>query len=298
MLKFFKDWTLPIAMLVGCLTYPFMIMLYPITPYLIFIMLLLTFCKISPHELKPKLWHLWLFLIQILGALAVYFALATFNKVLAQGVMVCIICPTATAAAVITSKLGGNAASVTTYTLIANIGVAIAVPIFFPLIEAHTHLGFVDAFLVIFSKIFPLLICPFIVALIIRRILPKVHQKLLGWHELAFYLWALSLAIVTGKTLDSVLNFRGDGVTEILIVLAALVACCLQFFLGKQIGGAYNDRISGGQSLGQKNTILAIWMALTYLNPLSSIGPGSYVLWQNIVNSWQLWKKRKKEEKQ
>ena len=125
-----------------------------------------------------------------------------------------------------------------------------------------------------------------------------MHQKLLGWHELAFYLWALSLAIVTGKTLDSVLNFRGDGVTEILIVLAALVACCLQFFLGKQIGGAYNDRISGGQSLGQKNTILAIWMALTYLNPLSSIGPGSYVLWQNIVNSWQLWKKRKKEEKQ
>ena len=134
MLKFFKDWTLPIAMLVGCLTYPFMIMLYPITPYLIFIMLLLTFCKISPHELKPKLWHLWLFLIQILGALAVYFALATFNKVLAQGVMVCIICPTATAAAVITSKLGGNAASVTTYTFIANIGVGISVPIFFPVI--------------------------------------------------------------------------------------------------------------------------------------------------------------------
>ena len=42
--------------------------------------------------------------------------------------MVCIICPTATAAAVITSKLGGSAASLTTYTLIANIGAAIAVP--------------------------------------------------------------------------------------------------------------------------------------------------------------------------
>ena len=34
-----------------------------------------------------------------------------------------------TAAAVITSKLGGSAASLTTYTLIANIGAAIAVPI-------------------------------------------------------------------------------------------------------------------------------------------------------------------------
>ena len=24
---------------------------------------------------------------------------------------------------------------------------------------------------------------------------------------------------------------------------------------------------------------------------------GSYVLWQNIINSWQLWKKRKNEMK-
>jgi len=49
--------------------------------------------------------------------------------------------------------------------------------------------------------------------------------------------------------------------------------------------------------LGQKNTILAIWMAHTYLNPLSSVAPGSYVLWQNIINSCQLWKKRKNEIK-
>ena len=179
MLKFLKDWTLPTAMLLGCVTYPWMILLYPITPYLIFTMLLLTFCKVSPHELKPKLWHLWLFLIQFIGAFAVYFALAQYNKVLAQGAMVCIICPTATAAAVITSKLGGNAASVTTYTLLANIGAAVAVPVFFPLIETHANLSFIDAFLVILSKIFPLLICPFIVAIILRRFTPKLHHRLL-----------------------------------------------------------------------------------------------------------------------
>ena len=80
-----------------------------------------------------------------------------------------------------------------------------------------------------------------------------------------------------------------------MIAFAGLVTCCLQFYLGKRIGGAYNDRISGGQALGQKNTVLAIWMAVTYLNPLSSVGPGSYVVWQNIINSYQLWKKRKKE---
>ena len=71
---------------------------------------------------------------------------------------------TATAAAVITSKLGGSAASLTTYTLLGNIGAAIAVPIFFPLVEVHPDVSFWGAFFVILSKVFPLLICPFLAA--------------------------------------------------------------------------------------------------------------------------------------
>lgn len=292
MLKFLKNWTLPIAMLVGAIGYPLFMCLSFLTPILIFTMLLLTFCKVSPSDLKPKPLHIWLLLIQIFGSLAVYLLLYRFNKIVAEGAMMCIICPTATAAAVITSKLGGSVASLTTYTLIGNIGAAIAVPVLFPLIEAHAGISFWDSFFLILGKVFPMLICPFLAAWFLEKFLPKVHHKLLGYHELAFYLWAVSLTIVTSQTLFSLINNPADGFTEIMIAVVALVACCLQFFLGKNIGSIYNDRISGGQALGQKNTILAIWMAHTYLNPLSSIGPGSYVLWQNIINSWQLWKKR------
>ena len=297
MLKFLKNWTVPIAMLAGAIGYPFFISLSFLTPILIFTMLLLTFCKVSPQDLKPKLLHLWLLMIQIFGSVAVYLLLCRFNKIVAEGAMVCIICPTATAAAVITSKLGGSAASLTTYTLLGNIGAAIAVPIIFPLIEAHADISFWDSFFLILSKVFPLLICPFLTAWLLQKFVPRVHHALLAYHELAFYLWAVSLAIVTAQTLSSLINDPADGWTEILIALAALVACCVQFFLGKTLGSIYDDRISGGQALGQKNTILAIWMAHTYLNPLSSVGPGSYVLWQNIINSWQLWKRRKKEMK-
>ena len=120
---------------------------------------------------------------------------------------------------------------------------------------------------------------------------------MLSYHELAFYLWGISLAIVTAQTIYSLINDPADGLTEIMIAVVALITCCLQFFLGKTLGSVYNDRISGGQALGQKNTILAIWMAHTYLNSLSAVGPGSYVLWQNIINSWQLWKKRKNDMK-
>lgn len=297
MLKFFKDWTLPIAMLVGAIGYQVFILFSFVTPLLIFVMLLLTFSKVQPKDLKISPLHFWLLGIQILGALAIYLLLYRFNKLVAEGIIVCIICPTATAAAVITSKLGGSAASVTTYTLLANIGAAIAVPLIFPVIEPRAGADFYESFFLILSKVVPLLIFPFLLAWALQHVLPKVHRKLMSYHELAFYLWAFSLAIVTAQTVNSLIHNPADGVTEILIALGALVACCLQFFLGKTIGSVYHDRISGGQSLGQKNTILAIWMAHTYLNPLASVGPGSYVLWQNVINSWQLWKKRKREEK-
>lgn len=283
-------------MLVGAAFYPLLISLSFLTPFLIFTMLLLTFCKVSPKDLKITPLHFWLLLIQLFGSVAIYMLIAPFSKTVAEGTLICIICPTATAAAVITGKLGGSTASLTTYTLLGNIGTAIAAPILFPLIEVHPELSFWGAFFLILSKVFPLLICPFIAAWLLRIYLPKIHRRLLNYHELAFYLWAVSLAIVTAQTLNSLIHDPADVYIEILIAIAALAACCLQFFLGKTIGSAYNDRISGGQALGQKNTIFAIWMAHTYMNPISSVGPGAYVLWQNIINSWQLWKKRKKEE--
>ena len=121
-------------MLVGALGYKVMGYLSFITPYLIFTMLLLTFSKISLRDLRPRLSHLYLLCIEIIGAIAIYYLLAPFDPIVAQGMMICIICPTATAAAVVTSKLGGNVASITTYTLLCNIAVAFVIPILFPII--------------------------------------------------------------------------------------------------------------------------------------------------------------------
>ncbi|MDR0745091.1 MAG: transporter [Mediterranea sp.] len=295
MLKFLRNWALPVAMLVGAVGYPLFIRLSFLTPTLIFVMLLLTFSRISLKELKPKPLHLWLLTIQLVAAVVIYLLLRGVDVVLAQAAMVCVICPTATSAAVITAKLGGSAAGLTTYTLLINMVVAVVVPVMFPLIEPHPEVSFWAACSMILGKVFVLLICPFLLSLFLRRVLPKVHHTLLNLHELAFYLWAFALTIVTSQILSSLLNYAEDITIGILIAIATLVICCLQFFLGKTLGSIYNDRVSGGQALGQKNTILAIWMAHTYLDPLSAVGPGFYVIWQNMINSWQLWKKRKKE---
>ena len=182
-----------------------------ITPFLIFAQLLLTFCKVDWRELMPSPWHGWLLLFQVvsasaLAALLIFIPMDGSYREVFEAAMVCLICPTATAAAVITGKLGGSASSLTTYTLLSNILAAIAVPLIFPLVEPHADITFFTAFLKILGKVFPLLLFPFFLALFFRYVLPKVHHFLLGFHDLAFYLWGMALAIVTGQTVKSLMT--------------------------------------------------------------------------------------------
>lgn len=308
LIRFIKAWTLPLAMLTGVLIYlafahiDFLAPTKPIvksideylTPMLIFMQLLITFCKVNPKELRIRRWHIWLLAIQLISSSLVYIALAPFNTLVAQGALICFICPTATAAAVITGKLGGNAESLISYTMLINIVVAIYVPTVFPIINPQEGLSFLSAFLIILSKVFPLLIFPFIVAQILRYALPAVHRWTKEHSSMAFYIWAVALAMVMGKTAKSIVDHlqhgAGEGMMILYLSIISLLACAMQFILGKYIGTQYNDRISGGQALGQKNTVLAIWMAYTYLNPVTSVTPGAYVFWQNIFNSWQLYR--------
>lgn len=306
-ITFVKNWTLPIAMLTGIIIYlafancQFLQPIKPyvhaidkvLTPLLIFIQLLLTFCKVSPREFRFRTWHFILLAIQLIGSIAVYVALVNINPILAQGAMICFICPTATAAAVITSKLGGSAETLITYTMLVNIQCAIFVPLVFPLVYASTETTFLHSFILILSKVFPLLICPFLLAQLLKFAWSNAHSWLKNHASVAFYIWAIALAMVMGKTAKSIVDDSDNISLVFWLAIISFIACCLQFFLGKNIAGHYNDRISGGQALGQKNTVLAIWMAYTYLDPISSVAPGAYVLWQNTINSWQLWKKRK-----
>lgn len=283
-------------MLVGALGYKVMGYLSFITPYLIFTMLLLTFSKISLHDLRPRLSHLYLLCIEIIGAIAIYYLLAPFDPIVAQGIMICIICPTATAAAVVTGKLGGNVASITTYTLLCNIAVAFVIPALFPIIApSANHTSFWAAFSHIMGRIFPLLICPFLLAQLIRWLLPKINAKLTSISGLAFYMWAIALTIAMGMTVRSLIEEPTDTHTLILLSIGSLIACLFQFFTGKAIGKTSNDTIACGQSLGQKNTILAIWICTAYLNPVTALAPGLYVIWQNFFNSTQLYLARKKQ---
>lgn len=287
-----KPWMLPIAMIGGIFFHDFIERISFISPYLIFTMLFITFCKISISEFKVTRLSWSLLAIQVFGSLIVYFVLLPFGDAVAQGAFICVFCPTATAAPVITGMLGGSVSRLATFSIISNVAVAMLAPLFFTKIGDYSQVGGVlDTMMLIGGRVMPMIIMPFVAAILFKQFIPRVHQTISDKQSVSFYIWSVALFIVVGKAVTFVVSAPKDKIPEIiLIALCSGIVCCLQFYLGRKIGRSYGDKIVGGQGLGQKNTILAVWMALTYLDPISSIGPASYVFWQNTINSWQLYR--------
>ena len=298
MLKFLKQWTLPIAILIGSVFYKYVGAISFLTPYLIFFMLLLAFCKISPRQMKPHRSHLLLLAIQLLGSIGVYYLLAPYNVIVAQGAMMTMLAPTATAATVVTSILGGDVAYLTTYLLLINVSVAFSAPAIFSVLGTNPDMHFWQSFFYICQHIGPLMLLPLILAMTLRKWTPRWHAKLLEMHGLAYYLWAIAVVAVMGKTVSFIVE-RGikDMKIEIALGLVSIILLVGQFFLGRYLGHKRGEPISSGQGLGQKNTVIAIWMSQMYLDPLSSVAPAACVIWQNVINSWQMWHHEKKQIK-
>ena len=107
--------------------------------------------------------------------------------------------------------------------------------------------------------------------------------------NLGFYLWAANLSIVMGLTLHNIFTAGISGFVLMLLLVVPLLVTLILFGTGKSVGRRFGDSVSGGQALGQKNTAVGIWLIVTYLNPVVAIAPCAYVIWQNSLNSWQLW---------
>ena len=298
MLKFFKDWMLPIAMLAGALTYPWVSRLAFLTPYLIFAMLLFTFSKIEPGDIRLRREHVWLLLVQLMGSGGLYLLLRPVDRIIASGALLCLLTPTAASAPVVTGMLGGDVGFLTSYVILCNVTVAPVAPVYFSLIGIYgsENLPFIQALLYVCKRVFTLLLLPLLTAFAIRRFAPGLRRVMLLAPRMSFYLWAFSLFIVTSVTVRFLIEHGGENPRTVVgLLLVSLVLCVAQFLIGRCIGRRYGDPISSGQGLGQKNTILAIWMAQTYLHPLTAVAPSGYILWQNIINSYQLWRYGKRK---
>lgn len=294
-LRRLKPWMLPLAMLCGLLFHNAIEAVAFLTPWLIFAMLFITFCRLDPKKMRITGLSLSLLAVQLGGAVAVYLALLPVSVDVAQGAFICVFCPTATAAPVITGMLGGNISRLATFSLVSNMAVAVTAPAAFTLMGT-TEIDFAESVSTIALRVLPLILGPLVAALVLKGIAPTVHRHISSSQSIGFYLWAVSLIIVVGRAVSFVMKEPPSRIPELVaLALVAGVVCIVQFVVGRRIGRRYGDRIAGAQGLGQKNTVLAIWMALTYLNPVTSVAPAAYIAWQNTINSLQIYLKQKKE---
>ena len=310
--SFFRKFALPCSLVLGALGYlifanvPFLQplgdavgpRLVELMPVVLFALLYVTFCKIEIKEMKPKAWHFVLQLIRTSLALLMVIAICLFGKnyetkVILEEAFICFICPTAAAVAVVTEKLGGSIGSLTTYTVIANIFTMIIIPSLFPMVEKGADVSFLYMSMMVFRNVTTVLVVPLLLALLSRKFLPRFVDKVKSVKDLGFYMWCFNLTILMGETLRNFLHATVSGWILALLLIVPLAVCLVQFAIGKAVGRHWDASISAGQALGQKNTIVGIWLTLTFLNPLAAVAPGAYVVWQNLVNGWQLWYKEK-----
>ena len=305
--RIFKDWMLPIAIVTGISLY----LLYHFTPMLkpygavlhkaasegqrliIALLLFFQFVQISPHDLRPHRWHLGALLFQILGFLlfAGLSALtpAKAGRILLECAMICLICPTAAAAGVITKKLDGNLAATVTYIVLANLVATFLIPMVIPMVRPSSDLSFWAYVLRIAGKVFPILILPGLFAWLIRYTTHKLQRNLMRFAPNSFYFWFFGLTLAMVLASHALFTNYPGGLALAGIMLVSMGTCALQFFAGRRIGKGRTDSITAGQALGQKNTGFLIWLGYNYLDPVTSVAGGLSAIWQNLFNSWELY---------
>lgn len=289
-----RSFVLPIAIVLGLMFHQFCPMAGFIIPYLIFTILLLNYSAVDMKSLKLSMLDWWLVLFQVVVSLGSYYLFLHVlhtDDVVAQSVLAGVLCPVAASSVVVSCLLGANRETVTTYTIVGNLMVTIAGPIYFSFIGINQDMPIFSSMWMVFCRIAPTIGLPFFIALILQKWFPHVNRNLCKVKGVSFYLWSMALFLSLGQTIDfMILHGEGQKGNIIFMAVSSAVYCAIQFWTGKKIGEKYGDRIAGGQLLGQKNSCMGIWLANSYLLPLASVFTAFYSIWQNIFNSWQIWK--------
>ena len=306
-IKFIKEWTLPCAIVTGTVLY-FLFALTPslseagdhfgalfdqLFPFCVFLTMFTTFSKVNFHKMRLRRWHLTLTLTQLLLIALLTSSIIMFVedyelKLLLEAMLTCVIAPCATAAPVVTGKLGGDINSMTTYTLTSSLLCSLTIPTVFPMLEKVEGVTFLSSMLTILEKISIVLLLPLALGYIVRHYIGLLYRFILRHPNLSFYFWGLSLSITSGITVKNIYHSESSYPILLLIAFLSFFVCIVHFLIGRRAGRHFQEPTTCTQGMFQKNTAMAIWVSYMYLSPIASIGAGCYVLWQNIINSWEI----------
>jgi len=276
-----RSLALILAMTAGSLS-PAAAALAPALRPLLMLMLFLSFLSMRFRWADARWSHAAIPLVGVALGVSGYFLLRPISESAAFAALLIGITPTATAAPVISRMLGAEGAYATFAVLTGNLFAAWAIPV----VLARIGAGQVPEASDLLRPVLFTLLVPLLAARLLRRLAPRPVHRITSWKLAPFGLWLGVLFLTSASAIAPALSERPlRALLPVFLTAAAL--CVVQFSLGRLLGGA-RFRIEAGQSLGQKNTMLTVWIALQFLWPEAALGPALYILCHNLANAWQI----------
>ena len=253
--------------------------------YILQVMLFIIFLQVKVRGLRPGRNHWRILGANIVIGLAAWgMALLTGSRDLAHAAFFTGITPTASAAPVIMGFLGGDVEFVLTSFLTTNIGISCALTGLIPLATGNFT---VDFLLNVAWSLFFLIGLPMAAAFAVRKIYPKAKERASKLANVSFLLWLSMLFLTAASASEYIRNTAVSPLILAEIAGISAVICAVNFTAGYFIAGRRFNRESS-QSLGQKNTMFTLSLAMTFSGPLAALGPTFYVLWHNLWNAAQI----------
>jgi bile acid:Na+ symporter, BASS family len=283
-IKYGRTCSLILAMALG-FSLPQAQWLAPALQYLIMSMLFLAFLDLSADRTCFDRSLVFVVLANILLPFFWFFTVRQVQPDLALVAFLTAATPTATATPVIVGFLRGRVEYAIAGVLATNILMAILLPFVLPLVAGgHVAVSTADLLPPVIATMF----IPLGLAWVVRLLPAGVGHIARKAKPANFPIWLLVLFVITSKA--SAFLWQHSEISMLVlaeIAALSLLICVVNFLLGAWLGGIRSHR-EASQTLGQKNTSFTIWIALTFLTPLSALGPTFYVAYHNLYNAYQL----------
>lgn len=281
------------AMLVLCFAagwfIPSLALLKPFMPYCLIYMLTVVFLRMELTQRAFSWRHFLVIAVNIASAFACWkgLLLCGVPEPFAQAAFFTAITPTATAAPVIVSLLGGNISFATVGFVLSALIVSLVLPIAVPLV---LHQSAWTAMPLVLSRVCFVTLLPGIIALVLRLVFKTRSQQ---WGKKltpsTLYTWMALVAIIAASA-SHFLEHEGQHFsrTDILWVLLINVFIGIYSFGVGALLGIKGYMRECSQLLGQKNTSYTTYLAFSCGAPFAALGPAFYVFFHNAWNGLQL----------
>ncbi len=255
-------------------------------------MLFFSFLNLKVSVKLISFQHLKIAFGSIIFGTTLYFLLKPFNENLALATSIIALAPTAIAAPVMAKLLKANVVWVALSTLTTNLLIALLLPFYVSLIYGIQSQVSIWILLKSLTIIF---FIPYFLALLVQNYFTGILSALNKLGNVSFILFVSNIFLASAKS-SHFIQFETNESMPIIILISIFSAlvCLISFGFGSFLGRKKNS-VEHSLAFGQKNTLFSVWIAITYINPLVSLAPMSYVLFQNMYLSFLLYKSKKNE---